>query len=153
MRATKASKTKMKYGHIDIVVRNLDEAEDYFAKVLEWEPAKETLVFDEPGFKVRYRRMLTGDGNKVILVEPKEGPLVKIIKDHGEGTIFRLAFTVGDIEKSYDELKEKGVTPLDLFESPLVGKKYHYVPRAGKLLLLPRKLKNLSIELIEQAKD
>lgn len=141
---------KLKYSHVDIVVRNLDEAVSYYQNVLGWKPSEE-LKWKNPNFDVRYKVMYNsnnGDRDKIVFVEPKAGALLNVLQEQGEGTIYRLCYYTEDIEECYDELKAKGVNPEDVIGNQMRNGDFGG-PAGERSLWLPRKYRNLSIEFIE----
>jgi len=138
---------KLKYSHVDIVVRNLDEAVSYYQNALGWKPSEE-LTWKSPNFDVRYKFLYNGDRDKIAFVEPRAGALLKVLQEQGEGTIYRLCYYVENIEECYDELKAKGVNPEDI-NGHEIQKGDFGGPAGERSLWLRRKYRNLSIEFIE----
>jgi methylmalonyl-CoA/ethylmalonyl-CoA epimerase len=95
--------------HIGIAVRNLDESNALFAKLLGREHYKieviesdgvRTSFFDVAGLKIELLEAITDDS-----------PIAKFIEKRGEG-IHHLAFEVNDLEKEMDRQALNGFKPI-----------------------------------------
>lgn len=100
-----------KLEHIGIAVRNIDEANKLFAKLLGIEHYKIEDVNSE-GVKTSFFEL---GGVKIELLEAtrSDSPVAKFIDRRGEG-IHHLAFEVSDINESIQEYTAKGfhvITP------------------------------------------
>ena len=92
--------------HIDVVVRDLDQAEDRYRRVLGIEPLpRETL----PGRAIDLVRFRIGE-TWLILVQPTDntGPVAAFLDEHGEG-FFHMAIEIEDIEEEARALQARGV--------------------------------------------
>lgn len=102
--------------HIGIAVKDLQAAEDVYARLLGVAPYKREAVESE-GVTTSFFR--TGP-NKIELLESTrpDGPIAKSIAKRGEG-IHHIAFAVADIRKEMARLKAEGFTLLN--EEPKPG--------------------------------
>jgi methylmalonyl-CoA/ethylmalonyl-CoA epimerase len=91
--------------HIGIAVKNLDESNVLFAKLLGALPYKLETVASE---KVRTSFFRNGE-TKIELLEStdEDGPISKFISKRGEG-IHHIAFEVEDIESEMERLEAEG---------------------------------------------
>jgi catechol 2,3-dioxygenase-like lactoylglutathione lyase family enzyme len=131
----------MKLNHISIVVKNLEQAIKLYSDALgchqpESGPYSKIVVFDELGFKERFAFLQMNDWF-LELVEPIEGSRVRILQEKGEGAPFLIALRADDVQKVSDEMKKKGIMPVDVHGSPLKDKKYLVSPSGNKYFLLP----------------
>ena len=97
--------------HIGIAVKNLEESIQYWENVMGLKCYAVEEVKDQ---RVRTAFFMVG-GTKIELLESTdpEGPIGKFIEKKGEG-IHHLAFATEDgVQKSLDELAEKGVQLID----------------------------------------
>lgn len=102
--------------HIDVVVRDLDQAEERYRRVLGVEPLPRERL---PGRGIDLVRFRIGE-TWLILVQPtdEDGPVARFLHAHGEG-FFHMAIEVEDIEAHARALKSRGV-PL-VQEEPRIG--------------------------------
>ena len=107
----------LKFSHVDVLVKNLDEACAYYAQILNAKISK-TLVWERGGLHVRYAIALIGQ-ERFMLVQPLAGNLKELLDSSGEGMIYRHCYSTPDIEKAYDELMFAGVQPEDENGQPL----------------------------------
>lgn len=96
--------------HIGIAVRNLEESNALFAKLLGREHYKIEVVESE-GVRTSFFDVA---GVKIELLEAihENSPIAKFIEKKGEG-IHHLAFEVDDLEKEVDRQQSNGFTPVD----------------------------------------
>jgi len=96
--------------HLGIAVNSLDEAIPYYESILGIKCYAIEEVRDQ---KVKTAFFQIGQ-TKIELLESTdpEGPIGKFLEKRGQG-IHHLAFAVEGIEKSLDELAEKGVQLID----------------------------------------
>ena len=105
-----------KLEHIGIAVKNLDEANALFAKLLGKTHYKIETVESE-GVRTSFFDV---GGIKIELLEATkpDSPIAKFIEKKGEG-VHHLAFGVSNIQKEVQKAKENGFTPLN--EDPKIG--------------------------------
>lgn len=92
--------------HIDVVVHDLDQAEDRYRRVLGIEP-RPRESFTERGIDlVRFRVGETW----LILVQPTsdDGPVAAFLQEHGEG-FFHMAIEFQDVEEQARALEEREI--------------------------------------------
>ena len=96
--------------HIGIAVENMDEAIEYYEKVLGFKCYK---IEDVPDQKVRTAFFMVGQ-TKIELLETMdpEGPIGKFIEKRGPG-LHHLAFAVNDVNASLKDAENKGVKLID----------------------------------------
>ncbi|OFY48119.1 MAG: methylmalonyl-CoA epimerase [Bacteroidetes bacterium GWF2_41_31] len=96
--------------HLGIAVNSLDEAIPYYESILGIKCYAIEEVRDQ---KVKTAFFQIGQ-TKIELLESTdpEGPIGKFLEKRGQG-IHHVAFAVEEIEKSLDELAEKGVQLID----------------------------------------
>ena len=96
--------------HLGIAVNSLDEAIPYYESIL---GVKCYAIEEVKDQKVKTAFFQIGQ-TKIELLESTdtEGPIGKFLEKRGQG-IHHLAFAVEGIEKSLDELAEKGVQLID----------------------------------------
>jgi methylmalonyl-CoA/ethylmalonyl-CoA epimerase len=102
--------------HIGIAVKSIDESRKYYEDVLGLKCYAIEEVADQ---KVKTAFFVVGQ-TKIELLESTdpEGPIGKFIKKRGEG-IHHIAFAANGLQKSLNDLKEKGIRLID--EKPRVG--------------------------------
>ena len=129
-----------KIDHIGIAVKNLKETLEFYEEVLGIKSVGTEVVEEQ---KVRVAFLPTG-GTEIELLESTEedGPIAKFIEKRGEG-IQHIAYRVDDIEKSIEELKEKGIRMID--EKPRYG-----AGEARIAFLHPKSTFGVLIELCER---
>ena len=99
-----------KLEHIGIAVKNLEESNKLFAKLLGTEHYKIEEVASEG---VRTSFFMLGDVKIELLEATREdSPIAKFIERKGEG-IHHLAFEVKDIQRSIKDYAAKDFTPLN----------------------------------------
>lgn len=129
-----------KVDHIGIAVSNLDEALKLYEEVLGLECIKTEVVEEQ---KVKVAFLPLGD-TEVELLESTtpDGPVAKFIEKKGEG-IQHIAFKVDNIEKSLEEMRQKGMQ--------LIDEKPRYGAGGAKIAFLhPKSTKGVLIELCER---
>jgi methylmalonyl-CoA/ethylmalonyl-CoA epimerase len=92
---------ELKFRHVDVLVKNLDEACAYYAQILKARISK-TLVWERGGLHVHYAIALIGQ-ERFMLVQPLAGSLKELLDSSGEGMIYRHCYSTPDIEKAYEE--------------------------------------------------
>jgi methylmalonyl-CoA/ethylmalonyl-CoA epimerase len=138
---------ELKFSHVDILVENLDLAVSYYKKILGC-IASERKIWNRDGFHVEYAIMFNGE-EKFFLVQPITGNLKTLLTEKGEGTIYRLCYTVPDILKTFDELINSGVQPENENGNP-ISKENLVSPNGKKIIWLPKKFGSLSIEILQE---
>jgi len=105
-----------KVDHIGIAVKSIDEALKFYEDVLGIKCVSQEVVEEQ---KVKVAFLPIGDTEVELLESTEEdGPVAKFIEKKGEG-IQHIAYKVDDIEKTIEELKEKGIRLID--EKPRYG--------------------------------
>ena len=96
--------------HIGIAVRNLEESIKYYENILGLKCYSIEEIKDQ---KVRTAFFKVGQ-TKIELLESTEdeGPIGKFIEKKGEG-VHHIAFHVNNIEKSLQEIEQKGIKLID----------------------------------------
>ena len=99
-----------KIEHIGIAVKNLEESNTLFAKLLGKPHYKIEEVLSENVITSFFK----SGPNKIELLEAinKESPIAKFIEKKGEG-IHHIAFAVEDIESEIERLRSEGFTILN----------------------------------------
>ncbi|MEW5693435.1 MAG: methylmalonyl-CoA epimerase [Candidatus Hydrogenedentota bacterium] len=106
----------MLVNHIAIAVKNIDKALEFYKKILGLSLKNVEIVKDQ-GVKVA---ILECDNITIELLEPlhQDSSLSKFINKKGEG-LHHIAFSLKNVEKAINELKEKGIRLID--EKPKTG--------------------------------
>ena len=138
---------ELKFSHVDVLVKNLDEACAYYAKILKARISR-TLVWERGGLRVRYAIALLGQ-ERFMLVQPSAGNLKQLLDIQGEGMIYRHCYSTPDIEKAYDELQADGVQPEDENGNPLARSDLQS-PSGTRIIWLPKRFGHFSIEILEE---
>jgi len=125
--------------HIGIAVRNLEESISLYEKTFGLKCYKVEEVKDQ---KVRTAFFKVGE-TKIELLESTEpnGPIGKFIEKKGEG-LHHIAFTVDDLQKSLNVLKEKAIKLID--EAPKAGS-----DELNIAFIHPKSINGVLIELCE----
>ena len=105
-----------KIDHLGIVVRSIDEAIDYYEKVLGLSCKGREEV---PVQKVRTAFFLAGEV-RLELIEPTsaDSPVAKYLEKHGEG-LHHVGFATDDIIRQLQQAKQAGCNLID--ETPVKG--------------------------------
>lgn len=108
----------LKVDHIGIAVNNLEETLKFYEDILGLKCEGTEIVQDQ---KVKVAFLPVGDTELELLESTTEdGPIAKFIaKNGGRGGIQHIAVRVSNIEKSIEEVKNKGYKMID--ESPRYG--------------------------------
>lgn len=138
---------KLKFSHIDILVGNLEDACAYYARLFNAQISK-TLVWQRDGLHVRYA-VVRWDDERFMLVQPISGNLKELMDSKGEGTIYRHCYSTPDIEAAYDELVAMGVQP-ENENGKALARDNLSSPSGARIIWLPKKFGNFSIELLEE---
>ncbi|SHF09207.1 methylmalonyl-CoA epimerase [Thermoanaerobacter uzonensis DSM 18761] len=105
-----------KIDHIGIAVKSIEEALKFYEDVLGLEITGVEVVEEQ---KVKTAFIPVGDSEIELLESTSDdGPIAKFIEKRGEG-IQHIALQVDDIEKTLEELKQKGIRLID--EVPRYG--------------------------------
>jgi len=106
----------MKFDHVGIAVRSIDEKLAVYSKLGDFD-IKQTEV---PGQKAKIALLHAGE-TSVELLEPlsADSSLAKFIQERGEG-LHHIAFAVEDIEATMNQLKDRGFR--FIYERPADGK-------------------------------
>lgn len=98
--------TPRRIHHIDVVVRDLDRAEEQYRKVLGIEPVPRESFSARGIDLVRFRVGETW----LILVQPTDntGPVAAFLHEHGEG-FFHMAIEVDDLERQARVLSARDI--------------------------------------------
>jgi len=96
--------------HIGIAVKDLQKAIQYYENILGLKCYAVEEVKDQ---KVKTAFFMVGQ-TKIELLEStsEDGPIAKFVEKRGEG-IHHLAFAVNDIERSLQEVGQKGIRLID----------------------------------------
>jgi methylmalonyl-CoA/ethylmalonyl-CoA epimerase len=99
-----------KIAHIGIAVKNIDDHLRFYRDIFGMKVAERTKV-PEQGVEVIF--LETGN-TKIELLQPldENANINKFLQKRGEG-IHHICFEVDDIEIALDELKSKGIQPID----------------------------------------
>lgn len=139
---------ELKFSHIDILVNDLQAACDYYAKILGAQISKK-FTWKRDELHVTYAVVKIGE-ERFMLVQPFSGNLKNLIDTKGEGTIYRHCYSTPDIEVAYDELIHSGVQPEDENGNALSRESLNS-PSGVKILWLPKRFGEFSIEILEEA--
>jgi len=106
----------MKFDHVGVAVKSMDQTLAIFGKIGDFQ----VKITEVPGQKARIAMLRAGE-TSVELLEPtsEDSTLAKFIRERGEG-LHHIAFEVEDIEKSTEELKERGFR--FIYDKPADGK-------------------------------
>lgn len=128
MEQKKASEAALgRFSHIGIVVRDLDQAMDYYSSVFGLGPFR-TQTYDLKGFlyrgrpaDARVRAALADSGSVFVeLVQVLEGETVhtEFLREKGEG-IQHVAFLVRDMDQKLRQLARSGIEPVMQLRIPI----------------------------------
>lgn len=138
----------LKFSHIDILVKDLESACDYYAKILGAEISK-TFNWERNDLNVSYAVIKMGQ-ERFMIVQSFSGNLKNLLDIKGEGTIYRHCYSTPNIEIAYDELIAAGVQPEDENGNPL-SKESLNSPSGIRIIWLPKRFGEFSIEILEEA--
>ena len=139
---------QLKFSHVDILVKDLEASANYYKKVLSC-TASTVHDWNREGFHVRYVLMFNG-AERFCLVQPIAGNLKTMLDEKGEGTIYRLCYTVPNMDSTYKELVGQGIQPENENGEPLSLDNLN-TPDGSRIIWLPKAFGTLSIELLEEA--
>ncbi len=132
-----------KIEHIGIAVKNMEESNRLFSKLLGKEPYKIEEVASE-GVRTSFFEI---GGVKIELLEATraDSPIAKFIEKKGEG-VHHLAFAVEDIEKSLAAKVEEGFSVIN--DKPKDGADNKIIA-----FLHPKSTNGVLVELCQEKKD
>ncbi len=139
---------ELKFSHIDILVKDLESACSYYAKILGAEISKK-FIWERGELNVTYAIVKIGQ-ERFMLVEPFSGNLKNLLDTRGEGTIYRHCYSTTDIETAFDELVASGVQPEDENGNALSRETLNS-PSGVRIIWLPKRFGEFSIEILEAA--
>jgi len=115
---------KVKLDHIGILVEKLDDTMiRFFQDTFGLERAKHFHIKnDEEEINYVYLPFSKGD-NYIELLAPVSGPSKDFLDKKGQGTMFELCVEVESMEEFYNEMRKKGITPVDSLGRPLPPEK------------------------------
>jgi methylmalonyl-CoA/ethylmalonyl-CoA epimerase len=126
--------------HIGIAVNRIDQVLPLYTQTL---GLKLKTIKENKQNHIKAATLTTGN-TTIELIEPldNESPVAKFLEKRGQG-IHHLAFRVDNIEKTLEEMKNKGVTLID--EKPRTG------IEGGRIAFLhPKSTGDVLIELCER---
>lgn len=131
-----------KIEHLGIAVKNLEDSNALFEKLLGEAPYKEEVVASE-GVKTSFFK---NGPNKIELLESlnDNGPIAKFLEKKGEG-IHHVAFEVADIWSEMDRLRQEGFEVLG--DEPKKGADNKWV-----VFVHPKSTNGVLIELCQEIK-
>lgn len=138
---------ELKFSHIDILVKDLKSACEYYAKILGADISK-TFIWERDELHVSYAVVKMGQ-ERFMLVQPFSGNLKTLIDDKGEGTTYRHCYSTPDIEAAFDELVNSDVQPEDENGNTL-SKESLNSPSGIRIIWLPKRFGEFSIEILEE---
>lgn len=138
---------ELKFSHIDILVKDLEEACAYYSKIFNAEISKK-FEWERNGLHVVYAVVKMGL-ERFMLVQPFSGNLKDLMDYKGEGTIYRHCYSTFNIETAFDELTARGVLPEDENGNPL-SREDLSSPSGVKIIWLPKRFGEFSIEILEE---
>jgi len=135
------SKSKPKFDHIGIVVKNAEKTLQFLSELLDLtlpspssSGGKVFRIFDAEDAGFRWVLVPT-DGRASAMIELlqplRESHLSGFLKTSGDMAVAEICFRVDDIKKFYDKVKEMGLTPVDSEGKPLVEQRYFVIPFPG----------------------
>jgi methylmalonyl-CoA epimerase len=129
--------------HVAIIVRNIEQALQFYRDTLGIEPS---AIKEVPTEQVRIAFLPLGgpQGSEIELVEPlnANSSLAKFLEKRGEG-LHHICLEVDDIDASLQEMQEKGAPVLDT--QPRVA------AEGRAVFLHPKGTNGVLLELIEKA--
>ncbi len=138
---------ELKFSHIDILVKDLQVACDYYAKILGAEISKK-FTWERGDLHVTYA-LVRINQELFMLVQPFSGNLKNLMDVKGEGTIYRHCYSTTDIEVAFDQLIASGVQPEDENGNALSRESLNS-PSGVRIIWLPKRFGEFSIEILEE---
>ena len=148
MRKKRLSKTKVRFHHVGIVVKNISEAISKYTAALGID--KRNIVVEEMSymtgkgeieeFKYAFLPLAEDENNFIELVEPTTpGPTARYLQKHGEG-LFHLALESTDITETIKKFEEAGIPQAGITPTEEVLSVFlHPKPANGVLIQLLKK--------------
>jgi len=113
-----------KVDHICIAVKDLAKARRIYEETLGFELGVEYTAEQE---KIKVARYYLGEvALELMESTDPEGDVAKFINRRGEG-VFLIAYRVDGVTKGLDELKAKGMRPIDDEPRSLMGNRYAFI--------------------------
>lgn len=137
----------LKFSHVDVLVKNLSEACDYYKRILGADVSK-VFSWERGELFVRYAVIRIGQ-ERFMLVQPLRGNLKELLEEHGEGFIYRHCYSTINITQAFDELVSAGVQPEDENGAPLSRDALNS-PSGVQIMWLPKRFGTFSIEILEE---
>ena len=127
--------------HLGVIVKNVEEAMDLYAKAFGFRQSGELLTVPEEGLKTVF--ISIGDVTIELFepIDPKSG-LAKFIEKRGEG-LHHISLEVDNIDQELDSLAKEGIELIDRKARPFKGAKLAFVH--------PQSTKGVLIELLQRA--
>lgn len=138
---------ELKFSHIDILVKDLQAACEYYKEILGAEISK-TITWQRGDLHVIYA-VVKMNQECFMLVQPYAGNLKNLLDIKGEGTIYRHCYATPNIETAFDELLAKGVQPEDE-NGNAISRENLNSPSGVKIIWLPKRFGEFSIEILEE---
>jgi catechol 2,3-dioxygenase-like lactoylglutathione lyase family enzyme len=107
--------------HVAILTADIEVAAGFYAQLFGI-GKPEIIQVNKENMKFKSIMLPIGDQRTFLqIIQPIEGPLVKVFQERGEGAIAEIGYEVDDIEKSLAQLTEEGFKPLDFGENEIEG--------------------------------
>jgi catechol 2,3-dioxygenase-like lactoylglutathione lyase family enzyme len=126
--------------HVGVLTDDIEAMLTYYAALLGVARPPITNV-ERPRLRLRTAMIPTGPDATTYLqiIEPRLGPGVAELADHGNGALFEIAFEVDDLPALTQALRGQGVEPEDFAGQPLdgpfavaaSGNRFAYLPSAA----------------------
>jgi methylmalonyl-CoA epimerase len=133
----------LRFHHVGVAVRSIERALRYYLDVFGFRRISDTIDVDPEHVKVCF--LEDGNGVKIELVEGvgDESPVRELLRRPGAGT-YHICYQVKDIDRTVDELKNRGFRPFRRFEVENSG------PRRFAFLLTPDRQLFELCEVVEE---
>jgi len=127
--------------HVAIIVRNIEQALDFYRDTLGITPSE---IKEVPTEQVRIAFLPMGgpDGSEIELIEPTtpDSSLAKFLDKRGEG-LHHICLQVDDIDAALAEMQEKG--------APVLDKQPRIAAEGRAIFIHPRATNGVLLELLE----
>ena len=127
--------------HVAIIVRNIEQALDFYRDTLGITPSE---IKEVPTEQVRIAFLPMGgpDGSEIELIEPTtpDSSLAKFLDKRGEG-LHHICLQVDDIDAALVEMQEKG--------APVLDKQPRIAAEGRAIFIHPRATNGVLLELLE----